>query len=336
MFGIDAIMDDALGPYKILIERLQIQYQPIAHRVRRWYRDLFHDLNYMFLQNNSTFGPSFQQWVMRDSVNEELADQVKAMGRHFVYNFLKNLRHRLTPYWKIFLAVETINPCGPHRTSPVAWEGVRDLCVRVGMTESKAEACVANLQKQKDDAGEWNLAETKACTSNLLRFYHDRLMSERDEGANPAYPLANDFATLVFSLHVASAIIETYFSRTKYAKNIYRSKLSDDLASATLHLQDLRDLHDIQILESSGDRTIDFRAAMTFIENGIKELRKKYLGSKVTKIFFDEDQQKLRNYSGEVTDVHFSREDGCYLFRTEYDNDNDVEEMELWELQKFI
>ena len=172
MFGIDAIMDDALGPHKTLIERLQIQHQPIAHRVRRWYRDLFHDLNYMFLQNNSTFGPSFQQWVMRDSVNEELADQVKAMGRHFVYNFLKNLRHRLTPYWKIFLAVETINPCGPHRTSPVAWEGVRDLCVRVGMTESKAEACVANLQKQKDDAGEWNLAETKVCTSNSVSYTH--------------------------------------------------------------------------------------------------------------------------------------------------------------------
>ena len=158
----------------------------------------------------------------------------------------------------------------------------------------------------------------------------------RDEGANPAYPLANDFVTFVFSLYVVSAIIETYFSRTKYAKNIYRSKLSDDLTSATLHLQDLRDLHDIQILESSGDRTIDFCAAMTFIENGIKELRKKYLGSKVTKNFFDEDQQKLHNYSGEVTDVHFSREDGYYLFRTEYDSDSDVEEMELWELQKFI
>ena len=148
--------------------------------------------------------------------------------------------------------------------------------------------------------------------------------------------MTNTFATLVFSLHVASAIIETYFSRTKYAKNIYRSKLSDDLASVTLHLQDLRDLYDVEILEITEDMTIDFRNTLTYVENGLKELRKKYLGSKVTKPFFDDARQKVRNYSGEIIDVNFSREHGCYLFRTEYDSDSDVEEMELWELQQFI
>ena len=161
-------------------------------------------------------------------------------------------------------------------------------------------------------------------------------MTEREEGQDPEYPLANDFATLVFSLHVASAIIETYFSRTKYAKNIYRSKLSDDLASATLHLQDLRDLHDVEILENVENMSIDFRQAFTYVKNGLKELRKKYLGSRISKPFFDDARQKVRNYSGEVTEVNFSRQDGCYLFRTEYDSDSDVEELELWELQQFV
>ena len=75
---------------------------------------------------------------------------------------------------------------------------------------------------------------------------------------------------------------------------------------------------------------------LTHVESSLKELRKKYLGSKIAKPFFDDARQKVRNYSGEVTDVNFSREHGCYLFRTEYDSDSDVEEMELWELQQFI
>ena len=122
----------------------------------------------MFLQNNSTFGHSFKKWVIRDQVTDELADQVKNMGRQFVYTFLKNLQHRMSPYWKIFLAAETINPFAPYRASPCAWEGVKDLCLRVGMTETRADACVEDLKKQKEDAGEWSLPEVKACTANLL------------------------------------------------------------------------------------------------------------------------------------------------------------------------
>ena len=119
-------------------------------------------------------------------------------------------------------------------------------------------------------------------------------------------------------------------------RHIYRSKLSDDLSSATLHLQDLRDLHDIEVLESSGVRTLDLHQALRYVENGLDDLRNKYLGAKITKPFFDEAQQKVRGYAGEVTSIDFSTLHGCYLFRAEYESDSDTEEMELWELHQFI
>ena len=168
-----------------------------------------------------------------------------------MFQFLLNARHRLRPYWQIILAMETINPCAPYRASCQAWEGVRDLCTRVGMSPEEGVAVVRQLKIQKDRAGDWSLAQVKACTNNLLRFYHSRLASDKQVVRQPDFPLANKFATIIFSLHLASSIIETYFSKTRYAKNKHRSRLSDDLASATLHIQQLQSYQDAETLESS-------------------------------------------------------------------------------------
>ena len=67
--------------------------------------------------------------------------------------------------------------------------------------------------------------------SNLLKLYADRVTTN-----DRRFPLSSEFTQIVFVVKVSSADIETYFSRTKYMKNLYRSKLQDDLASATLQV----------------------------------------------------------------------------------------------------
>ena len=62
------------------------------------------------------------------------------------------------------------------------------------------------------------MVEVKACNANLLKFYHDRLTFDNEQNKLPDCPLANNFATLIFSLHIASAIIESFFNKTRYTK----------------------------------------------------------------------------------------------------------------------
>ena len=173
MFGIDAIMLDALTPYKVLVERLQTQVVPIGHRVRFWISQCFKQLNSAFLSDDPSYGPNFLSWRRRDDVSEELSKQVEVMGRRYVYEFLKDAKYRLRPYWKFILASETINPCGPGRLSPSSWDGVRDLCKRVNMTERKIEETIKDLKQQRCDAGEWRIKKERKCDSNLLQFHHE-------------------------------------------------------------------------------------------------------------------------------------------------------------------
>lgn len=148
-------------------------------------------------------------------MSEELDEQVQLMGRQYVYQFLKDAKHRLQPYWSLLLASETINPCMPSRISPSAWEGVKDLCRRVQMDADRIVNTIKELKLQHQSAEEWCRAEVRNCQSNLLKFYHDRLTIDTAEGVQPEYPLANEFATMIFSLHYVSSSVETYFSKTR-------------------------------------------------------------------------------------------------------------------------
>ena len=336
MFGLDAVMADALEPYSVLMERLQIQNVPIAHNVRKWVCEFFRSTNAMFLVSDAPFGNCFKEWSDIWHPPAELEKQVRNMGRQFVFYFLQNMRHRLKPYWRLFLACETINPVAPYRTSPEAWVGVMDLCRRVGMSEHRSRACVRQLKMQKDQTGDWSLPEIKICSRNLLRYYHDRFASDEAAVKTPDFPIANTFATLVFSIHVASAVIETYFSKTKYSKNQYRSRMSDDLASAILHLQQLRGYRHDEILEDSRELTIELQQALDYVQNSLQDLRKKYIDRRIKKPFMDETLGQVRDYGGVVTGVDFCAADGCYLFKINYDSDSDDEDMEHWELKNYL
>lgn len=335
MCGIDSIMADALHPYKMLTERLQTQVVPIGHRVRRWVSTMFNDLHQRFLCDAPSYGDHFQRWILRDDVNETMANQVRAMGRSFVYHFLDNFRYRFQPYWKTILAMETINPCAPAKLSLNAWDGVKDLVNRC-MPGVEPTAVVQELKNQHQATENWCLAEVKSCTSNLLRYYHDRLKSFKNNNKTSTYPLAERFARLVFSFHLTSSVIETYFSKTKYIKNLHRASMRDSLSSATLHLQQLRGYVDDEVIEIFSSLGIDLESALQRLESDLDDLREKYVSAKIAKPFMDNVRGEVRPYKGTVTDVHYSNSDGCYLFHVNYDSDSDDEDMEHWELKKYV
>ena len=292
---------------------------------------MFHQLNRSFLSDSPTYGSHFHTWKDRDDVRPELAVQVEIMGRQFVYNFLKDAKHRLRPYWKFLLASETISPCAPADINPSAWEGVEDLCRRAKLSEDKIREVIKELKEQHEDQGEWDRATRRDCKANLLRFYRDRLQDDR----GVRFGNANTFAQIVFSIHYASSVIESFFSKTKYIKNKHRASMTDELASATLHLQQLKVLIDAEKLQNSDTLATDFQRALNYIETNLTALREKYVDKPVVKKFENENGV-LREYRGHISSLDWSRVDGEYLFHVVYDSDSDEEDMELWEVRKYV
>ena len=229
---------------------------------------MFRQLNRTFLSESPTYGSHFYAWKQRDDVSPELVVQVEVMGRQYVYNFLTDVKFRLRPYWKFILASETVSPCAPAEISPSAWEGVEDLCKRAKLSADRIHQVIDELKLQHDEQHEWDRADVRHCKSNLLCFYRDRL--ETDGGVR--YGNANVFAQIVFSIHYVSSAIETFFSKTKYIKNKYRSSMTDELSSATLHLQQLKVLIDAEKLQPSDSLVIDFNRAIEYLESSLDQL----------------------------------------------------------------
>ena len=205
MLGIDAVIADALGPYKLLVQRLQTQHKPVAHNVRKWTCEMFSTLNNMFLATPPHYGPWFSKWLKGPAkVDVDLISQVKAIGTKFVVDFLTNVRYRFQPYWQAILAFETISPVQPYRTSPSAWIGVKDICRRC-MPDEDPDAVVRDVIAQKEYAGNFNLAQIKICEANVLNYYRERKVTQISRKFPVKFPLAEKLATLVFSVHVVSS-----------------------------------------------------------------------------------------------------------------------------------
>ena len=122
----------------------------------------------------------------------------------------------------------------------------------------------------------------------------------------------------------------------RYIKSVTRSRLRDVLASATLHLQQLRNYIDVENLQPTDSLVLDFQRALDHVENSLDDLRRKYLNTPILKNFQDDSIDSVRGYKGSIVSLDWSREDGCYLFHVEYDSDSDTEDMELWKVKKYI
>ena len=95
------------------------------------------------------------------------------------------------------------------------------------------------------------------CQSNILKFYHDRCLTQsiRLWRSSPNW----------FSLfmHVTSSIIETYFSKSKFITDLHMTDMRDRLSSVTFHLlQQLRKYVDDECVELVSNLRIDAETAL--------------------------------------------------------------------------
>ena len=111
--------------------------------------------------------------------------------------------------------------------------------------------------------------------------------------------------------------------------------MRDELASATLHIQQLRSYIHHEQLQPSDSLVLDFQRALDHLENSLDDLREKYVNTRVVKNFRDDTTGEVRGFAGCVTSLDWSRDDGCFLFHVVYDSDSDEEDMELWEMKKY-
>ena len=166
--------------------------------------------------------------------------------------------------------------------------------------------------------------------------------------------MANKFAQIVFTIKVASADVETYFSRSKYMKNLHRSRLivkssshdythshhyhphvtslNDDLVSSTLTVSKTKNLSNKEVL-CVYDGSQNVQAAWSVTEDGLDDLTKKYVGGRVSKDFVCDDESNVRKYIGEVTHVHFVPSETQYLIHVSYLSDDDSEDLEEWQVR---
>ena len=64
-------------------------------------------------------------------------------------------------------------------------------------------------------------------------------------------------------------------------------------------------------------------------------MRRKYVNKTIVKNF-DEGDGTVRQYRGYINTVDWSKTDGTHLFHVVYDSDSDEEDMELWEVKKYM
>ena len=331
--GLDAFMLDALQPYKRLVERLQTQNRPVGHLVCGWIHEMFDSVNDFFLGDSPCYDTNFTKWMNQGCVSEDLINQVKSMGRSFLRYFLQRVKYRLQPYWKFLMGLELANPCSAAKVAPGAWEGVRDLLQRAGYSDEHIIKIIRELKIQRRKAGRWNMGEIASCNRNLLDYYHQRTLNVSN--VETKFSWADKYARLVFSLHVASAIIETYFSKTKYIKSKTRMKMNDQTVALVLHLaQTPGPAPDkIEVLVAN-PVSIDTFSASTRIENDIQELQTKYLDKELYKLFKDKDGNDVLS-KGVVKKIEWVHEYRKFLFHVRYD-DGDEEDLYLYELRQHV
>ena len=178
------------------------------------------------------------------------------------------------------MALELTNPYSPAKVRKSAWIGVKDICRRAGFDDATTLKICQDLQLQRREALSWSAGAEYRCNQSLLRFYHDRLTSAIKADIQPPHHCANLFACVVFSIHISSSVIETYFSKTNYIKSKHRSSMHDTMASATLHLpQQCPRHHHVEQLQRRTERSmmVDVDTARTFCADSKKELEDKQI-----------------------------------------------------------
>ena len=171
------------------------------------------------------------------------------------------------------------------------------------------------------------MSQIKHCNRNVLAWYKEVQSADSLEQS-----VVYEVAQLVFSLHQASAIIETFFSKTTYIKSKTRKSMSDSTVAKVLHVSQTPESEDVEMLLPD-PITIDVTAATKRTENDLDVLRGKYLGRKLARSF-NVDGESV-TYTGVIDKVFWEMELNKYLFNVVY-TDGDKEELELWQVRMFV
>ena len=182
---------------------------------------------------------------------------------------------------------------------------------------------------KRRETSRWSMTEIRHCNKNLLSFYRDRLQEGPVESK---YSLVNDYAQLVFSLHMASATIETFFSKCKYVKSRTRMSMKDSTMGDVLHLTQTPLPKDPEHL-SSDPVKIDVSAAGSRVENDIDELKEKYLDKHVTRCFIVNDESVL--VKGFISSVTWENSVKKFVFHVVY-VDGDEEDLYHYEVKSYL
>ena len=156
--------------------------------------------------------------------------------------------------------------------------------------------------------------------------------SRGSKSADYAYVSADDFSQLVFSIHVASAIIETFFSKNKYIKSRSRMSMSDSNAGNVLQLSQVPTPENVEQLPTSAV-SIDVTSASRREENDLNALRSKYVGRNVSRSF--DVEGVTVQYKGVIESVCWEHDIRKFLFFVSY-ADDDAEELELWQVRNSV
>ena len=326
--GLNCAMLDLLRPYQTLMCRLQTQSHPVAHRVCHWFHEFFDNTSIDFLGDDPLYGPHLNDWL-NNTENAALKKEVKTMTSRFARCLLMSIKRRVQPYWGLLMACELANPLSPSRISPSAWSMVRDLCNRHGLSDHDINETVRQLKLQRHKHKRCSLSTEACINGNLLRFYGERLKTNK----NHPFPMADQYARMVFCLYIASAVIETFFSKSKYTKNKYRGRLHDKSVSASLHLASVPKLKDEEVLIVDRAGLIDPYASWRPSETGKDQLIDSYVGKRVTKKFVYNDVGDKRPFLGTVRYVHWVQSEGHYCMHVDYDSESDSEDMDEWEIR---
>ena len=251
------------------------------------------------------------------------------MGREFQHNFLNSVKRRIQPYWKMLMALELANPCCRAEVSESAWQGANDLMVRAGFNADRRRHTINQLKQQRRQASRWSMAEIRHCNTNLLAFYRDRCSGEMVESS---FSHADDYVRLVFSILIASATIETYFSKNKYIKSRNRMSMKEKTTSNVLHLSQTPTPTDPEEL-SADPVYLDVCAAASRVENDIDELKEKYLNKMVTRSFVINDTTVV--VRGIINRVVWEKSLMKFLFHVLY-SDGDEEDLYHFEVKSYL
>ena len=211
------------------------------------------------------------------------------------------------------------------------------MCSRANMSVVRANNTWKQLKLQQEASAEMDDDMRNKCRSNLLKFYHEKLKLDMSLKRTPQFTLANEFATIIFSMYATASACETDFSNAKYIKNKSRSRLTDSRLNACLHCSNVPVHEDPESLTTER-QWINPLAALSCNEQDEAELKKKYVGKTITKSFPVTRPNGIVEqvpYDGVVTKVEWIDSHASYQMVVEYE-DGDTEDLEPWQLSASI